>query len=81
MEVSWDSRIVSCPTLIRTQILLGLIILSYYKFDNTDNMLKIPFVFIVLYLFLLSKSSTFHITGNRRLRIKNGINYFFFFLK
>lgn len=48
MELSWDSRIVSCPTLIRTQILLGLIILSYYKFDNTDNMLKIPFVFIVI---------------------------------
>lgn len=40
MKVSWDNRINSCPILIRTWILLSLIILSYYKFDNKDNLPK-----------------------------------------
>lgn len=40
MKVSWDNRTKSCPILIRMWILLSLIILSYYKFDNKDNLPK-----------------------------------------
>lgn len=39
MKVSWDNRINSYLILIRMWILLSLI-MSYYKFDNKDNLPK-----------------------------------------
>lgn len=55
MKVSRDNRINSCPILIRTWILLSLIILSYYKFDNQDNLPKNT-LFLFIFQEKLSRS-------------------------